>query len=180
MPTPVDYQCGKSVTLSTYFYNEAKRPAAMINLSEGNNQQQVLAYETPAPAAPGTRAKPHLLDQGSDAMLERYGQPTLNCSEIRATDPLAGQRPGNHSRTGSKRLTSWWPLTPFTYPSLRQSSPDARLSAGLHLLILPGNSPFLLPFARGPLYSQLATHACRSSHEPCQPRPIGQSQQAGS
>lgn len=48
VPTPVDYQCGKSVTLSTYFYNEAKRPAAMINLSEGNNQQQVLAYETPS------------------------------------------------------------------------------------------------------------------------------------
>ncbi|MCR2808088.1 MliC family protein, partial [Paenibacillus soyae] len=48
VPMPVDYQCGKSVILSTYFYNEATRPAAMINLSEGNNQQQVLAYETPS------------------------------------------------------------------------------------------------------------------------------------
>lgn len=83
VPTPVDYQCGKSVTLSTYFYNEAKRPAAMINLSEGNNQQQVLAYETPT--ASGARYEGQnltLWTKGSDAMLERYGQPTLNCSEI--------------------------------------------------------------------------------------------------
>jgi hypothetical protein len=41
----------------------------------------VLAYETPSASGAGTRAKPHLLDQ-SDAMLERYGQPTLNCNEI--------------------------------------------------------------------------------------------------
>lgn len=51
--TPVDYQCGNKVTLSTYFYNDAKLPAAVINLSEGDSQQQVLAYE--APSASGAR-----------------------------------------------------------------------------------------------------------------------------
>ncbi|WP_429153352.1 MliC family protein [Aeromonas hydrophila] len=83
VPTPVDYQCGKSVTLSTYFYNDAKLPAAVINLSEGDNQQQVLAYE--AHSASGTRYEGQnltLFTKGSDAMLERYGQPTLNCNEI--------------------------------------------------------------------------------------------------
>lgn len=83
VPSPVDYQCDGGIRLSTYFYNEAKRPAAMINLSEGNNQQQVLAYETPS--ASGARYEGQnltLWTKGSDAMLERYGQPTLNCSEI--------------------------------------------------------------------------------------------------
>lgn len=83
VPTPVDYQCGKDVSLSTYFYNDAKLPAAMINLNEGNNQQQVLAYETPS--ASGARYEGQnltLWTKGSDAMLERYGQPTLNCNEI--------------------------------------------------------------------------------------------------
>ena len=49
----VKYLCGKNVTLSTYFYNDAKLPAAVINLSEGDKQQQVLAYE--APSASGAR-----------------------------------------------------------------------------------------------------------------------------
>lgn len=83
VPSLVDYQCDGGIRLSTYFYNEAKRPAAMINLSEGNNQQQVLAYETPS--ASGARYEGQnltLWTKGSDAMLERYGQPTLNCSEI--------------------------------------------------------------------------------------------------
>ena len=55
----------------------------MINLSEGNDQQQVLAYETPS--ASGARYEGQnltLWTKGSDARLERYGQPTLNCNEI--------------------------------------------------------------------------------------------------
>ncbi|WP_429083775.1 MliC family protein [Aeromonas bivalvium] len=83
VPSPVDYQCANNVTLSTYFYNEAKRPAAMINLSEGNNQQQVLAYQTPS--ASGARYEGQnltLFTKGSDARLERYGEPTLSCKEI--------------------------------------------------------------------------------------------------
>lgn len=83
VPSPVDYQCANNVTLSTYFYNEAKRPAAMINLSEGNNQQQVLAYQIPS--ASGTRYEGQnltLFTKGSDARLERYGEPTLSCTEI--------------------------------------------------------------------------------------------------
>ena len=31
VPSPVDYQCDGEIRLSTYFYNEAKRPAAVIN-----------------------------------------------------------------------------------------------------------------------------------------------------
>ncbi|WP_429067936.1 MliC family protein [Aeromonas bestiarum] len=83
VPTPVDYQCGKNVTLSTYFYNDAKRPAAVINLSEGDSQQQVLAYE--APSASGARYEGQnlsLFTKGDEASLERYGQPTLSCTEI--------------------------------------------------------------------------------------------------
>ncbi|MGB6188967.1 MAG: MliC family protein [Aeromonas molluscorum] len=83
VPTPVDYQCGKDVSLSTYFYNDAKLPAAVINLSEGDSQQQVLAYE--APSASGARYEGQnlaLFTKGNDASLERYGQPTLSCTEI--------------------------------------------------------------------------------------------------
>ena len=82
VPTPVNYQCGKNVTLSTYFYNDAKLPAAVINLSEGDKQQQVLAYE--APSASGARYEGQNLTfftKGDDATLERYGQPTLTCME---------------------------------------------------------------------------------------------------
>lgn len=82
VPTPVDYQCGKNVTLSTYFYNDAKLPAAVINLSEGDSQQQVLAYETPS--ASGARYEGQnltLFTKGDEASLERYGQPTLACTE---------------------------------------------------------------------------------------------------
>ena len=80
VPTPVDYQCGKSVTLSTYFYNEAKRPAAVINLSEGAQQSQVLAFE--APSASGARYEGQnltLLTKGDEARLERYDQPPRQC-----------------------------------------------------------------------------------------------------
>ncbi|ATL98624.1 hypothetical protein CK910_09180 [Aeromonas sp. CA23] len=83
VPTPVDYQCGKNLTLSTYFYNDAKLPAAVINLSEGDSQQQVLAYE--APSASGARYEGQnlsLFTKGNEASLERYGQPTLACTEI--------------------------------------------------------------------------------------------------
>ena len=48
-------------------------------------------------------------------MLERYGQPTLNCSEILATDlarPEAGQPPFVRAARGSPV----GPLAPFTYP----------------------------------------------------------------
>ncbi|PKQ75263.1 hypothetical protein AOX56_20035 [Aeromonas sobria] len=82
VPAPVDYQCGKAVTLSTYFYNDAKLPAAVINLSEGDKQQQVLAYE--APSASGARYEEQNLTfftKGDEATLERYGQPTLTCME---------------------------------------------------------------------------------------------------
>ncbi|MGK4474284.1 MliC family protein [Aeromonas molluscorum] len=84
VPTPVDYQCGKDVSLSTYFYNDAKLPAAVINLSEGDNQQQVLAYETPS--ASGARYEGQnlaLFTKGDEASLERYGQPTLACTEAK-------------------------------------------------------------------------------------------------
>lgn len=83
VPTPVDYQCGNKVTLSTYFYNDAKLPAAVINLSEGDSQQQVLSYE--APSASGARYEGQnlsLFTKGDEASLERYGQPTLSCTEI--------------------------------------------------------------------------------------------------
>ncbi|MFM5014232.1 MliC family protein [Aeromonas veronii] len=82
VPAPVNYKCGKNVTLSTYFYNDAKLPAAVINLSEGDQQQQVLAYE--APSASGARYEGQNLTfftKGDDATLERYGQPTLTCME---------------------------------------------------------------------------------------------------
>lgn len=82
VPAPVNYQCGKNITLSTYFYNEAKLPAAVINLSEGDSQQQVLAYE--APSASGARYEGQnltLFTKGGEARLERVGQPTLTCTQ---------------------------------------------------------------------------------------------------
>lgn len=82
VPTPVDYQCGNQVTLATYFYDDAKLPAAVINLSEGDSQQQVLAYE--APSASGARYEGQnlsLFTKGDEASLKRYGQPTLACTE---------------------------------------------------------------------------------------------------
>ena len=82
VPVPVNYKCGQHVTLSTYFYNDAKLPAAVINLSEGDKQQQVLAYE--APSASGARYEGQNLTfftKGDEATLERYGQPTLSCTE---------------------------------------------------------------------------------------------------
>ncbi|WP_337077204.1 MliC family protein [Aeromonas dhakensis] len=83
VPAPVNYLCGKNITLSTYFYNEAKRPAAVINLDEGTDPLQVLAYETPS--ASGARYEGQnltLFTKGGEARLERVGQPTLNCNEI--------------------------------------------------------------------------------------------------
>lgn len=82
VPSPVDYQCGNNVTLSTYFYNEAKRPAAVINLDEGTDPLQVLAYETPN--ASGARYQGQnltLFTKGGEATLERVGQPTLSCTQ---------------------------------------------------------------------------------------------------
>lgn len=84
VPAPVNYQCDNKVTLSTYFYNEAKRPAAVINLDEGEGTDplQVLAYE--APSASGTRYEGQnltLFTKGGEATLERVGQPTLSCTQ---------------------------------------------------------------------------------------------------
>ena len=80
VPSPVDYQCDGEIRLSTYFYNEAKRPAAVINLSEGAQQSQVLAFE--APSASGARYEGQnltLLTKGNEARLERYDQATRQC-----------------------------------------------------------------------------------------------------
>ena len=80
VPSPVDYQCDGELRLSTYFYNEAKRPAAVINLSEGAQQSQVLAFE--APSASGARYEGQnltLLTKGNEARLERYDQATRQC-----------------------------------------------------------------------------------------------------
>lgn len=80
VPSPVDYQCDGEIRLSTYFYNEAKRPAAVINLSEGAQQSQVLAFE--AASASGARYEGQnltLLTKGNDARLERYDQPARQC-----------------------------------------------------------------------------------------------------
>ena len=85
VPSPVDYQCDGEIRLSTYFYNEAKRPAAVINLSEGAQQSQVLAFE--APSASGARYEGQnltLFTKGDEASLERFGQPALNCTVIPA------------------------------------------------------------------------------------------------
>lgn len=80
VPSPVDYQCDGELRLSTYFYNEAKRPAAVINLSEGAQQSQVLAFETPS--ASGARYEGQnltLLTKGNEARLERYDQAARQC-----------------------------------------------------------------------------------------------------
>ena len=80
VPSPVDYQCDGGIRLSTYFYNEAKRPAAVINLSEGAQQSQVLAFE--APSASGARYEGQnltLLTKGNEARLERYDQAARQC-----------------------------------------------------------------------------------------------------
>lgn len=80
VPSPVDYQCDGGIRLSTYFYNEAKRPAAVINLSEGAQQSQVLAFE--APSASDARYEGQnltLLTKGNEARLERYDQVARQC-----------------------------------------------------------------------------------------------------
>lgn len=80
VPSPVDYQCDGGIRLSTYFYNEAKRPAAVINLSEGAQQSQVIAFE--APCASGARYEGQnltLLTKGNEARLERYDQAARQC-----------------------------------------------------------------------------------------------------
>ncbi len=80
VPSPVDYQCDGGIRLSTYFYNKAKRPAAVINLSEGAQQSQVLAFE--APSASGARYEGQnltLLTKGNEARLERYDQAARQC-----------------------------------------------------------------------------------------------------
>lgn len=83
VPSPVIYQCGKELTLTAYFYNDGKLPAAVINLSEGEQQSQLLAFETPS--ASGARYEGQnltLSTKGKEALLERYGEPTLTCKEI--------------------------------------------------------------------------------------------------
>ncbi|MFQ2470373.1 MliC family protein [Aeromonas caviae] len=80
VPSPVDYLCDGELRLSTYFYNEARRPAAVINLSEGAQQSQVLAFEIPS--ASGARYEGQnltLLTKGDEARLERYDQAARQC-----------------------------------------------------------------------------------------------------
>lgn len=77
VPSPLLYQCGKALSLTVYFYNDGKLPAAVINLGD---DQQVMAYG--APTGSGTRYQGQaltLLTQGDDARLERYGEPALAC-----------------------------------------------------------------------------------------------------
>ncbi|UNP87887.1 MliC family protein [Aeromonas encheleia] len=77
VPSPVLYQCGDKLRLTTYFYQDAKIPAAVINLDP---DQQVLAFGVPV--ASGTRYEGQnlsLLTKGKDATLERYGEPPLQC-----------------------------------------------------------------------------------------------------
>lgn len=80
VPSPVLYQCGKELTLTAYFYNDGKLPAATINLGP---DQQVLAYGVPTGS--GARYEGQNLSlstKGKEALLERYGQPVLQCQEL--------------------------------------------------------------------------------------------------
>ncbi|MCX7126534.1 MliC family protein [Aeromonas sp.] len=77
------FDCGKAAeAVETLICKDAKLPVAVINLSEGDKQQQVLAYE--APSASGARYEGQNLTfftKGDEATLERYDQPTLTCME---------------------------------------------------------------------------------------------------
>lgn len=80
VPSPVIYQCSKELTLTAYFYNDGKLPAATINLGP---DQQVLAYGVPTGS--GARYEGQnltLSTKGKEALLERYGQPALRCQEL--------------------------------------------------------------------------------------------------
>lgn len=77
VPAPMNYQCGKELILSAYFYNDAKLPAAVINLGP---DAQVLAYSVPTGS--GARYQgPNVVfwTKGQEAMLERYNQPDQSC-----------------------------------------------------------------------------------------------------
>lgn len=79
VPSPVLYQCGSKVKLTTYFYPDAKLPAAVINLGP---DEQVLAFSVPTGS--GARYEGQNLSlwtKGSEARLERYGEPALQCQE---------------------------------------------------------------------------------------------------
>ena len=78
VPSPVLYQCGGTLRLTTYFYQDARIPAVVINLDP---DQQVLAFSVPV--ASGARYEGQnliLLTKGSEATLERYGEPPLTCT----------------------------------------------------------------------------------------------------
>ncbi|WP_042011767.1 MliC family protein [Aeromonas fluvialis] len=83
VPDPVFYRCGDQLTLESYFYRDAKIPVAVLNISEGNKPpQQLLTYLKPSGS--GARYEGQnisLFTKGDEAMLERYGQPTLTCME---------------------------------------------------------------------------------------------------
>lgn len=81
VPAPVNYLCGKHITLSTYFYNEAKRPAAVINPTRVLTRCRCSPMKPQRQRCPLSRAKPHPLHQGGEATLERVGQPTLSCTQ---------------------------------------------------------------------------------------------------
>lgn len=80
VPAPTYYQCGPALRLEVYFYQGGKLPAAVLNLTEGDDMQQTLAYgERQADATRYTGRNTHLLVQGSRVTLERYGKPSLTC-----------------------------------------------------------------------------------------------------
>ncbi|MFM5336261.1 MULTISPECIES: MliC family protein [Aeromonas] len=78
---PVFYRCGDQLMLETYFYQDAKVPVAVLNLSEGNRPPlQTIAYQEPS--ASGARYEGQnisLFTKGDEARLERFGQPALAC-----------------------------------------------------------------------------------------------------
>lgn len=80
VPSPVIYQCGKELTLTAYFYNDGKLPAATINLGP---DQQMLAYGVPTGSSARYEGQNLTLStKGKEALLERYGQPALQCREL--------------------------------------------------------------------------------------------------
>ena len=157
--------------------NEAKRPAAMINLSGGTASSRCSPAARPQrQRRPPRRGKTSPSGtRGSDARLERHGQPpspATDPGQLIPARPGAGQHP--HFRTGSKRVTNGWPLAPFSIPLPPLANP-ARAPG------FSGWRPFVdlarqFAISSFPLRSRavnIATGNIRLvqgvSHEPCQP-----------
>ena len=151
VPTPIDYQCEKSLTLSTAFYSEGQAAAAMINLS-GERPSRCSPMRPQRQRLPVRGAKPHPSGPGGDAMLERYGQPPPQLRQDRAADP----RPAGAGQPSVGRQQEGSPVgghsLPFTYaqPSLNPArTPGFRACLIVDLARQFAISSF--PFARGPL-----------------------------